>query len=352
MKRLTLTIVALAVVAAGTAAVLLLSDDSESVTAADTTVAAPPQPNTAIVARKDFVETTEIEGTLGFGTVSALPNLASGVVTWLPEPGTIVEIGDVLYEVNDVPVVYLPGSVPAYRALDTRADGNDVLQLETYLDSLGLMEPLNAAVDGDYTAFTGQAVEDWYSQVHGIEGLDTISAGFVMFGSDAFRISSVSVLLGQQVNGGSVLSITDTTRLVTVALDTALTGLFDVGDVVEVELPDGSIVDAAVEFVSAVAVTDGQGPQATSYLPVELTLDGDGSLFDESPVTIFVEEAIELGATVVPISALLALAEGGYAVEVMTDGLPVLTAVTLSNFLDNEVSIGGDIQPGDVVVVP
>ncbi len=69
-------------------------------------------------------------------------------------------------------------------------------------------------------------------------------------------------------------------------------------------------------------------------------------------MTIFVEEAIELNATVVPISALLALAEGGYAVEVIESGQPVLTGVHISNFLDNEVSIEGEVEPGDEVVVP
>ena len=61
---------------------------------------------------------------------------------------------------------------------------------------------------------------------------------------------------------------------------------------------------------------------------------------------------VGLDATVVPISALLALAEGGYAVEVMRDGTPVLTGVQLSNFLNNEVSIVGEVEPGDEVVVP
>ena len=356
MKRFLTTIIVLSALGAAGYFGYTYIDESQNDTVVEaTTTTAPRRTSIAGVARKDFVETTEIEGTLGFGTIEQLPNLAAGVITWIPEAGTVIEVGDTLYEVDNVPVVYLPGDIPAYRAMDSSrntTDGDDVLQLEEFLDSLGLMEPLNASVDGDFTSYTGDAVEDWYEQYYKREGIDSVRKGFVMFGRDSFRISSVNVSLGQQINGGSVLSITNTTRLVSVALDTGLTGILEVDDVVQVELPDESIVSATVTDVSTVAVTQGQGQQATSFLPVELILDGDGSLFDESPVTIFVEEAIELEATVIPISALLALAEGGYAVEVMREGQPVLTGVRLSNFLNNEVSVEGDLEPGDEVVVP
>ena len=54
------------------------------------------------------------------------------MLTWLPEPGAIVAPGDVLYMVDDEPVLYLPGAVPAYRAMRDGDTGNDVLQLETF----------------------------------------------------------------------------------------------------------------------------------------------------------------------------------------------------------------------------
>ena len=81
-------------------------------------------------------------------------------------------------------------------------------------------------------------------------------------------------------------------------------------------------------------------------------LDGSGTDFDESPVTVVVEEILEAGAVAVPIASLLALAEGGYAVEVVVDDRPVLTPVELGTFLANEVSVVGAVAPGDLVVVP
>jgi hypothetical protein len=61
--------------------------------------------NTATVTKTDFVKETEVDGTLGFGDVESLPNLSSGIVTWLPEPGTVIGFGDVIYKINDEPII-------------------------------------------------------------------------------------------------------------------------------------------------------------------------------------------------------------------------------------------------------
>lgn len=343
-------VVVIAALAAG--AVFMTGDDGE--TAADATTTSTPDTDfaTAVVARKDLVETTEIDGTLGFGDPTALPNRAAGVLTALPEPGTIIEPGDVLYEVNEVPVVYLPGETPAHRMMRDDTEGTDVLQLEEYLDSLGLMEAHNATVDGDYTGYTEDAVEEWYETTFGITEQTVVADGTVVFGTEPFRISQVTGQLGASINGGSVLSYTSTTRVVTVQLDTADSGILEEGQSVVVELPDESEVDATVTFVSDTVTTEGQGPNAVSWIDVELVLDGEGSAFDESPVTIIVDEPVELDAVVIPIPALLALAEGGYAVEKLVDGTPTLIAVEIGSFLSNEVSVTGSLQPGDIVVVP
>jgi len=42
----------------------------------------------------------------------------NGTITWVAEPGTVIEEGDVLYRVDDQPVVVLYGAQPAYRTLD------------------------------------------------------------------------------------------------------------------------------------------------------------------------------------------------------------------------------------------
>lgn len=344
----------LALVTVGAIALAIGSDDGGSTaTATETTTQDDVNVNTAVVARKDFVEDTEVAGTLGFGSVEALPNLAAGVITWLPEPGEVVTFGDTLYEIDGRPVLLVEGDTPMHRTLNSRSsDGPDVLQLEELLVSLGHADESNLNVDDDFTSGTANSIERWEESL-GVPETGQITLGSLIYRSDGFRISAVNATLGQQVNGGSVLAYTATERFVTVLLDTGLTGLLNEGDRVEVVLPDDSTVEGTVTFVSDVAVSEGQGQNATSYIEVEIVLAGSGSGFDESPVTVRVEEVLEEQATVVPIAALLALAEGGYAVEVVDDsGGSRLVGVELGTFLDNEVAIFGDVEPGESVVIP
>ena len=58
------------------------------------------------------------------------------------------------------------------------------------------------------------------------------------------------------------------------------------------------------------------------------------------------------GVTAVPVSALLALAEGGYAVELDGPSGTRLVAVEPGFFADGMVEVEGAIEPGDRVVVP
>lgn len=348
ITRLSIAAFVIAAIAVGVLVAVSSSDDTPAAEAVDTTGAE--RLDTAIVARTDLVETTEVAGTLGFGPTEPLPNHAGGVVTAVPEAGSVIGFGEVLYEVGGRPVILLEGDTPMYRTISSRSsDGEDVRLVEEYLASLGFLD--EDLVDTDVTGSTTTAIRDWEESL-GIEETGSIALGTFVVRPEPVRISSVDTRLGSQVTGGSVVSTSDTERLVSVALDTSLTGLLAEDQQVDVELPDGSTVTGTVTFVSSVAVSDGNGPNATSYLEVEIVLDGSGTEFDESPVTVHVEEILEADAVVVPVASLLALAEGGYAVETVVDGVPVLVGVELGTFHDNDVSIFGDVSPGDEVVVP
>ena len=60
-----------------------------------------------------------------------------GTYTELPELGQVISQGQVLYRVNDSPVVLLYGSTPAYRTLSAGATGADVAELNADLVALG-----------------------------------------------------------------------------------------------------------------------------------------------------------------------------------------------------------------------
>jgi hypothetical protein len=76
---------------------------------------------------------------------------------------------------------------------------------------------------------------------------------------------------------------------------------------------------------------------------------------DEAPVSVSITTASVQGALVVPVDSLLALAGGGYAIEVVEGGVHRLEAVTLGLFDDAEglVQVSGqDVKAGQRVVVP
>ena len=57
------------------------------------------------------------------------------------------------------------------------------------------------------------------------------------------------------------------------------------------------------------------------------------------------------GVLAVPVEAVLALAEGGYAVEVDDGTARRLVGVELGVFADGMVEVTGELSPGDQVVV-
>ena len=70
---------------------------------------APPRPATATVVRTNLVSTALTGGTLGYAPARPVVNLVTGIYTWLPQPGTLVRAGGVLYRVDDSPVTLMAG---------------------------------------------------------------------------------------------------------------------------------------------------------------------------------------------------------------------------------------------------
>jgi len=129
------------------------------------------------------------------------------------------------------------------------------------------------------------------------------------------------------------------------------TASFEVGRTLEVELPDGQLVDATVSQISDVARTLQDG--GTAVTVVDVTVQANEiieSIFTAGPVTIRVETDVTEGAVLVPVRGLLALADGGHAIEVVDRGL---VGVELGAFDDGWVEITNDaIAVGEELVVP
>ncbi len=93
---------------------------------------------TVKVQRGDLEKKEEYNGTIRQVDKSSIRSSLTGVVTYLPEEGSVINFGQVLYSVDGKPVVLLEGSIPFYRTLDlTSKDGPDIKQLEQSLIDMG-----------------------------------------------------------------------------------------------------------------------------------------------------------------------------------------------------------------------
>ena len=151
--------------------------------------------------------------------------------------------------------------------------------------------------------------------------------------------------------GTVVVTVGRSVRVVTGQLPVGDLDLLEVGQSVEVELPDDTVLEGAVREVGTVAVTV-QGSGAVVDYSVEIVEGGEQTSLVVAPVTVRVLEEAVLGAVAVPVPALLVLAEGGYAVEIVDGSGTRLVAVELGAYADSWVEItAGSIEPGDEVVV-
>ena len=165
----------------------------------------------------------------------------------------------------------------------------------------------------------------------------------VALNSPLYNISSIGIEVVFQV---------DATDQETVSL----------GDRVEIELPTDERVPTVISFIDQVVTQT----QAGEFIEVTLEVLNPEEIetYDQAPVKVFVITEISAGVLYVPVNALLALAEGGYALEVYEGEVETGTfngesgvdtnyiAIEIGVFTDGFVEVKGNISEGQVVVVP
>ncbi|WP_108667701.1 HlyD family efflux transporter periplasmic adaptor subunit [Euzebya rosea] len=330
--------------------------DSPSDTAEDATVGATPPATTEVVVR-DMVATEELQGTLGYGESSTLVAAAEGVVTSAATVGTVLQPGDVLVAVDLEPTVLLAGAIPMFRDLDTSVeDGPDVQQLEEWLVASGHAADLDLTVDETFTSVTATAVEAWETALGRLDPDGEVGVADVVFTTGTVRVDSVAADVGSRVQAGSeLLSATGTELVVAVDLDTDDLDQLPLGATVDLELPDGTPTTGTVATigVDAESTTDTETDTTSDpSVPVIITLDDPTATdIEAGTVAVTVETAREDDVVAVDVTALLALAEGGYALEVVDGGSTGLVGVEVGTFADGFVAVTG-VEPGTSVVVP
>jgi hypothetical protein len=283
----------------------------------------------------------------------------SSTYTRLPAVGAVVRRGQALYEIDGSPVVLLYGSVAPWRAFapGMRA-GRDVAGLNANLRALGYGAPAG----DEFTSATAAAISS-LQQARGEPATGTLLLGSVVFQPGAVRVTSVTPSLGATVQPGPVLNVTSTRRIVDIAFDASSQTSVAVGDPVVITMPDQSTTPGRVSYVGTVATTpasdqgngNGSSPP-TIEVDVTPTHPADTGRLDQAPVLVSITTASVKNALVARVDALVALASGGYALEVVEpDGTHRLEAVDLGIFDDTDGLVqvtGPDVRAGQRVVVP
>jgi peptidoglycan hydrolase-like protein with peptidoglycan-binding domain len=290
-----------------------------------------------------------VNGTLGYGTEATVSGRGRGTITWLPGAGTTVQRGQPVYRADNAPVPLWYGTLPLYRTLQPGVTkGPDVKEVEENLAALGYT---GFTVDEEYTSATASAVKRWQKDL-GLTETGTVEAGAVVLGPNAIRVATVKAAPGDQA-GGPLLTYTSTSRVVTIALDVAKQGLAKQGAPATVTLPDNKTVNGKVSSVGTVATAGSQGGSATIDVTVELFDQSQLGTLDRAPVDVTLVSATAENVLTVPVTALVALAEGGYGVQVVTGSTTRYVAVKTGMFANGRVEISGEgITAGTVVGVP
>jgi hypothetical protein len=317
---------------------------------------------TAKVTRGTLSSRTSVGGSLGYAGDYTVLAQGHGTVTGLPAVGQVIRQGQVLYEVDGQPVVLLYGSTPAYRTLAegaTASDvtGKDVQQLNRALVALGYASSSDLDPSSDEFSWATKAAIKELQDDLGVEQTGRLDLGQVVFLPTAARVTSLSATVGSPA-GGTILKASSTTRQVTVSLNAAQQSQVKVGDNVSITLPNGRVTPGRVASVGKVATTGASGSDSTPTVEVKITptdAAATGTL-DKAPVQVAIITDTVRNVLAVPINALLALAGGGYAVEVVAnDGLHHLVPVSLGLFDDSAGLVqvtGAGLAAGQRVVVP
>jgi hypothetical protein len=330
-----------------------------------TAAAQEPPLNTATVKRGRLSDLVSQYGTLTYrarrdGSPYTVINQARGIYTELPDGGDRVDCGDVLYRVDDKPVLLLCGSTPTYRSLSKGDSGPDVTELNRNLVHLGYAD--RAQLDPssrDFGAETAAALEKLQSKL-GEERSGSLKLGQAVFLPESVRIARVTGEPGGSAGRGAhVLSATSETPEVQVDLDPAQQGDVKKGDRAQITLPGNRSVRGKVDRLGRVAeAPPGQGGgTGGATIPAYISLDEPANArgLDKAPVHVEITTKGVESALSVPVTAIVGHSGGGFAVEVVRAGGQrelVVVKLGLDDSAGGRVQVEGDLRRGTRVVVP
>jgi peptidoglycan hydrolase-like protein with peptidoglycan-binding domain len=321
---------------------------------------------TALVVRTDLSSTVLTAATLDYAPSDPIVNRIAGTYTWLQPPAATVAPGQALYRVDNEPVVLMSGPVPAWRLFAAgMTDGPDVGQLQAGLLAAGDARGLFSVASNHFNGLTEAAVRRWQTAM-GLPVTGRIELGTIVFLPGPIRVDAQQVSSGEAATpGDQPYAVSTTTRVVTVPLNPNLPTVAP-GQAVSIVLPDGSATPGQAGSIVAVPSQAGQSGQSggsggggasSSSTPTELIVKPDSPAATGTSAGVPVQVSLTVQSVrnvlAVPVPALLALAGGGYGLEVVThSGAHELVGVHTGVFAGGRVQItGAGIQPGVRVAV-
>ena len=191
-----------------------------------------------------------------------------------------------------------------------------------------------------------------WQKARGLTQTGVVEATDVVFGGGAVRVAALKAAVGDRAGGGPVLDVTGPEQIVTINLDAGKASVAKKDDAVTVDIGDGRTINGTVRSVGTVVHTESGQTGTSHYIDVVVAIEGGQAVgLDDAPVTVNFTRPTATGVLAVPVRALLALAEGGYAVERVTATGTELVAVKLGAFAEGYVQVTGKIAAGDSVVV-
>jgi hypothetical protein len=213
-------------------------------------------------------------------------------------------------------------------------------------------------IDPDSSYFGSQtyyALKELQDDV-GLEETGNLPLGQAVFvPATQIRVTKIAAVRGGPVAAGSVLlQASSTRRQVTVALSANRQSQVAVGDKVTITMPNDKTTQGVVSSVGKVATKADNSTTIT--VQIRPSKPKQTGTLDQAPVQVSIVSDTVKDVLSVPVNALLALAGGGYAVEVVDAGdthrlIPVETGLFDDSAGKVEVS-GEGLTTGQNVVVP
>jgi peptidoglycan hydrolase-like protein with peptidoglycan-binding domain len=275
------------------------------------------------------------------------------VLTSPTTAGTPIEQGTTLALLNGIAVQAVTDlSNVSQPILEAIADG-DTERLENLLVFFGFDPSGTLVVDDQADLATVAAIVAWQKST-GLQPTGAGAAAYYVEVPAGLTVSTVHAAANTPLAGGILLA-TATAPTLVVSMDVVVDEIdnFTIGQVVEIELTDDSVLTARVAVIADVA-TEAATVDAVATVAVAIALEDAPEEVVLGPVTVRVETGRVSDAVLVPTRALVSLQEGGFAVSVeRTDGTDELVGIELGAFDDGLVEVlSGDVSPGDEVVVP